>query len=66
VASASLLPDFNPLEHAFSEVKQALRRAEPRTDDHLRTATWAAFASITPDDITGWFAHCGYPLEAQP
>ena len=59
-------PDFNPLEHAFSKVKQALRRAEPRTDDHLRTATWAAFASITPDDITGWFAHCGYPLEAQP
>jgi transposase len=53
-------PDFNPLEHAFSKVKQALRRAEPRTDDDLRAATWAAFATITPDDIRGWFAHCGY------
>jgi transposase len=59
-------PDFNPLEHAFSKVKQALRRAEPRTDDDLRAATWAAFASITPGDITGWFTHCGYPREAQP
>jgi transposase len=54
-------PDFNPIEHAFSKVKQALRRAQARTDDDLRTATWAAFATITPTDAAGWFAHCGYP-----
>ncbi len=53
-------PDFNPIEHAFSKVKQALRRAEARTDDALRAATWAAFATITLADATGWFAHCGY------
>jgi transposase len=53
-------PDFNPLEHAFSKVKQALRRAEARTDDALRAATWAAFATITPTDAAGWLAHCGY------
>ena len=54
-------PDFNPIEHAFSKVKQALRRAQARTDDDLRTATWAAFATITPTDAAGWFAHCGDP-----
>src|SRR5690606_28682100 len=32
-------PDFNPIEEAFSKVKQALRRARARTDDDLRTAT---------------------------
>jgi transposase len=53
-------PDFNPIEHAFSKVKQFLRRAAARTDDALRAATWAAFATITPTDIAGCFAHCGY------
>jgi transposase len=53
-------PDFNPIEHAFSKVKQALRRAQARTDDDLRAATWHAFATLTPTDAAGWFAHCGY------
>jgi len=53
-------PDFNPIEHAFSKVKQCLRRAKARTDEALRAATWAAFATVTPADIAGWFAHCGY------
>lgn len=54
-------PDFNPIEEAFSKVKQFLRRAQARTDDELRAATWAAFATITHADIAGWFTHCGYP-----
>src|SRR3954471_8214118 len=41
----SYSPDFNPIEHAFSRVKQALRRAQARTDDALRAATWADFAT---------------------
>ncbi len=28
-------PDFDPIEHAFSKVKHALRRAAPRSDDAL-------------------------------
>jgi len=59
-------PDFNPIEEAFSKVKQSLRRARPRTDDDLRTATWAAFNSITPADAAGWFTHCGYPPSDRP
>lgn len=54
-------PDFNPIEEAFSKVKQFLRRAQARTDDALRSATWDAFATITSTDIAGWFTHCGYP-----
>ena len=59
-------PDFNPIEPAFSKVKQRLRRAQPRTDDALRSATWAAFAAVTPADATGWFTHCGYLPAHQP
>ena len=59
-------PDFNPIEEAFSKVKQALRRAQARTDHDLRTATWAAFATITSADAAGWFTHCGYPPADQP
>jgi transposase len=58
-------PDLNPIEEAFSKVKQALRRAQARTDDALREATWQAFATITPADAAGWFAHCGYGSDDQ-
>jgi transposase len=58
-------PDFNPIEEAFSKVKQCLRRAEARTDDDLRAATWAAFATITSADAAAWFTHCGYPSHHQ-
>ena len=53
-------PDFNPIEEAFSKVKRSLRRAQARTDDDLRDATWDAFATITPKDAAGWFTHSGY------
>ena len=58
-------PDFNPIEEAFSKVKQSLRRAQARTDDDLRAATWSAFATITPTDASAWFAHCDYPPRHQ-
>ena len=58
--------DFNPIEEAFSKLKAALRRAKARTDEALRTATWAALASITPEDCAGWFSHGGYLPSGQP
>jgi transposase len=54
-------PDFNPVEEAFSKVKQSLRRSQARTDDDLRATTWTAFATITSADAAGWFTHGGYP-----
>jgi transposase len=53
-------PDFNPIEEVFSKLKALLRRAQARTDDALRAATWDALASISLTDIAGWFSHCGY------
>lgn len=47
-------------------MKQFLRRAEARTDDALRAATWAAFDTITSSDADGWFTHCGYLPVDQP
>jgi transposase len=53
-------PDCNPIEEAFSKLKAALRRAKARTEEALRSATWAALAAITSLDAAGWFAYCGY------
>ena len=53
-------PDLNPIEQAWSKVKEAVRRARPRTAEALIAALGAALLAITPEDIRGWFTHCGY------
>lgn len=57
-------PDFNPIEEAFSKVKQAVRRARPRTVAALIEAIGEALRAITPEDIRGWFTHCGYHTDS--
>jgi transposase len=57
-------PDFNPIEKAWSKVKEAVRRARPRTADELITAVGTALRSITAEDIRGWFTHCGYHTDS--
>jgi transposase len=53
-------PDLNPIEAMFSKLKEALRGAAARTVEALIEAIGEALRSVTPDDIRGWFAHCGY------
>jgi hypothetical protein len=53
-------PDFNPIELAWSKLKDALRQVRARTVDALDAAMPAALAKITPDDARAWFQHCGY------
>lgn len=53
-------PDLNPIELMWSKVKQLLRSTEARTWETLITAIATALASITPQDASNWFAHCGY------
>jgi transposase len=53
-------PDFSPIEQCWSKVKPFLRRAAARTRQDLDAALSQALATITRDDIEGWFAHCGY------
>ena len=53
-------PDFSPIEQWWSKVKTFLRSVAARTQNALDAALSRALATITPDDIKGWFAHCGY------
>jgi transposase len=46
-------PDLNPIEECFSKVKSCLKSSELESND-LQTAILGAFASITPDDCSGW------------
>ena len=57
-------PDLNPIEEAWSKVKEAVRRARPRTAEALIAAVGAALLAITPQDISGWFTHCGYHTDS--
>lgn len=55
-------PDFNPIEQAWSKVKQILRSLKARTAEALEAAVAAALAAITPENAIAWFLHCGYGL----
>jgi len=55
-------PDFNPIEQAWSKIKERLRAAKARTLPVLEDAVTAALAAITPDNAVGWFRHCGYRI----
>lgn len=56
-------PDFNPIEQAWSKIKQLLRAAKARTIEALETAIADALEAITGDNARAWFAHCGYGLQ---
>jgi transposase len=53
-------PDFSPIEECWSKVKTLVRGREPRTPKELNAALGDALKAVTPDDIDGWFRHCGY------
>ena len=53
-------PDLNPIEEAFSKLKELLRRAAARTHEALTEAIWAGLRAITAQDARGWVDHAGY------
>jgi transposase len=53
-------PDFNPIELAFSKIKQHLRRTQARTTEALEEAIAHAIDQVTASDAGGYFRHCGY------
>jgi transposase len=59
----SYSPDFNPIELAFSKIKTAMRQEEARTHDALVEALGLVLDTVTTEDATGWYRHCGYSLE---
>ena len=56
----SYSPDFNPIEEAFSKVKNLLRKASARTLQALFEATGEALRAVSREDARGYFGHCGY------
>jgi transposase len=56
-------PDFNPIEQAWSKIKQLLRSAKARSVEALERAVTEALRAITADNAAAWFAHCGYGLQ---
>ena len=53
-------PDFSPIEHAFSKIKQFLRDARAQTVETLIDAIADALRSITPYDAIGFFTQAGF------
>jgi len=56
----SYSPDLNPIEEAFSKLKNLVRKAGARTREGINEAIWEAISAITLEDVAGWFSHCGY------
>jgi hypothetical protein len=50
----------NPIEEAFSKVKNLIRKAKARALDALFTATAGALAAISEEDARAFFEDCGY------
>jgi transposase len=61
----SYSPDLNPIEQAFSKIKNVLRKLGARTHEALLEAMEEALSKVTPTDAAGWFDHCGYQVEVQ-
>jgi transposase len=61
----SYSPDLNPIEQAFSKIKNILRKLGARTHEALLEAMEEALSEVTPADAAGWFGHCGYQVEVQ-
>ena len=56
----SYCPDYNPIEEAFSKIKEILRRACARTRETLLEALGEALSAISLRDAWGFFEHAGY------
>jgi len=55
----SYSPDLNPIEEAFSKIKNLVRKAGERTREALNEAIAQALKAVTLGDVVGWFSHCG-------
>jgi transposase len=58
----SYSPDLNPIEEAFSKVKNLIRKAKARTLEALFAATAGALEAVSEEDACGFFEACGYKV----
>lgn len=50
-------PDLNPIEEAFSKIKQYIKKLKPRIPEHLIIVINDAINTITKNDSLGYFNH---------
>jgi transposase len=58
-------PDLNPIEMAFSKLKQLIRSAEHRSKEALWSDMQRMLDQITDSDARGFFRHCGYAIQVK-
>ena len=51
-------PDFNPIEKAWSKLKEILRQAKARTVEALDQTITIALREISPVNVQAWFRLC--------
>jgi len=56
-------PDFNPIEQAWSVLKQRLRGVKARVLEPLELAVAEAMTTITAHHARAFFRHCGYGIQ---
>jgi transposase len=56
-------PDLNPIEPAFSKLKQLMRSAAHRTMEGLWSDVQRLLELITPSNAAAYFRYCGYTLQ---
>lgn len=61
--STAILPDFSPIEQAWSKLKTAVRTAQAQRRQALEEAVQAAVNWISSQDVQHWFNHCGYHVQ---
>ena len=56
-------PDFNPIEQAWSKLKQRLRGVKARVLEQLEPAIAEALSAITAQNASAFFRHRGYGIQ---
>lgn len=50
-------PEYNPIELAWSKIKQFIKKVKPRCELYLGLSIYSAIDSVSLDDINGYFRH---------
>jgi transposase len=53
-------PDFSPIEHLWSKLKNILRSVKTTNYQELAKAIEFAFNEVTSENLWNWFSHCCY------
>ncbi|NER97513.1 MAG: IS630 family transposase [Symploca sp. SIO1B1] len=57
---SSYSPDFNPIEHWWSQLKAFLRTIKPQTREELEYAISQNISMVSDEHLKNWFTHCCY------